>query len=437
MRAASACRSVPDAMRAGVVGEDGLGALALVALAILALQSKVEDDVAEHANHKVGEHHRVSKEETRRRPARIDVGRDSSVDVTKRDDDGSHDGSHVGTLAVTCHDGNRVWDHRVDAKVAEPRPALGVVGNENDVADRADGRKADRVERPARGSVGTKANDYRDQTGHDVDRHRDQVGLVAGVFAERADDGWCEERKCVKRTDTSDVCAHTGPDLPVEHDLVDIVPTEAFAGRRELLIALQTVDDRPALRLGQEGGRFREVDAEPEAEDAGDDSGKANDNQDPTPPAEIANASHLVDGEGEEAAEGARCSGGAEEDTGSETELVALVPTADEIVATREKASFGDAQEETREEDAGVVVYKALREHADADEDGDDGEPDGWAKTLQEHVARHLEERVGEEEDGESHVVLLTAELEFLLETVETGVADGTSVEEAEEVQDA
>ena len=56
--------------------------------------------------------------------------------------------------------------------------------------------------------------------------------------------------------------------------------------------------------------------------------------ENPSPTAVVANAIHLVDGEGEETAEGTGGGGGAEEDTGSESEFAALIPPANEVIAS-------------------------------------------------------------------------------------------------------
>lgn len=91
---------------------------------------------------------------------------------------------------------------------------------------------------------------------------------------------------------------------------------------------------------------------------------------------------------------------------------------------TGEETGFGDAEEETGDEEAVVALHDAHQGHDGAPGDHDEGQPPAGAQFLEEKVAGNLEGGVGEEEDGEAPIVLVRAHAEVLLQTLDLCVAD-------------
>lgn len=64
------------------------------------------------------------------------------------------------------------------------------------------------------------------------------------------------------------------------------------------------------------------------------------------------------------------------------------------------------------------------------------GHPPGRPHELENYVARHLEQGVREEEDGQGHVVLRWGEFEVHVHARDSGVSDVGTVHEGENVED-
>ena len=76
-------------------------------------------------------------------------------------------------------------------------------------------------------------------------------------------------------------------------------------------------------------------------------------------------------------------------------------------------------------------MHQAHTRHTDPPPHHDDRQEDAWAHLLQQHVRQGLENRVADEEDCQTHVVLRVAEAQIFLEAVDFGVADVGAVEKA------
>lgn len=67
----------------------------------------------------------------------------------------------------------------------------------------------------------------------------------------------------------------------------------------------------------------------------------------------------------------------------------------------------------------------------------DDRDEYAGSETLQQHVGQRFGEGVGDEEDGETGVVLAGGDVEAFLQAVEFGIADVGAVEEGDEIEEA
>lgn len=76
-------------------------------------------------------------------------------------------------------------------------------------------------------------------------------------------------------------------------------------------------------------------------------------------------------------------------------------------------------------------------DHRDTPECHDDRDENAGAKALEQDIGQGFEERVRDEEDGETGVVLAACDVETRLEAIELGIADVCAVEERDEVEEA
>ena len=82
------------------------------------------------------------------------------------------------------------------------------------------------------------------------------------------------------------------------------------------------------------------------------------------------------------------------------------------------------------------VVRQAHGHHRDAPEYHDAWYEDARAESFEEDVCERLEERVGDEDEGEGCVGLPAGDVQGLFEPVEARVADVGAVEEGDEVEE-
>lgn len=77
------------------------------------------------------------------------------------------------------------------------------------------------------------------------------------------------------------------------------------------------------------------------------------------------------------------------------------------------------------------------RDHDDTPDGHYCGNENRGSEALEQDVGQGLEESVGDEEDGQTGIILTTGDFQGLLQAVELGVADVGAVEEGDEVQEA
>ena len=134
---------------------------------------------------------------------------------------------------------------------------------------------------------------------------------------------------------------------------------------------------------------------------------------------------------------GACDGGGGEEDGGADPELASFVPAAEVVIDPREEAGFRHTQEKASSHHALEVVREAHGQHSDAPDGHDSGNEARGPPAFEQDVRKGLEERIGDEEDGEAGIILAACDVQGLLQTVEFGVADVRPVEEGDEVEQA
>ena len=103
----------------------------------------------------------------------------------------------------------------------------------------------------------------------------------------------------------------------------------------------------------------------------------------------------------------------------------------------RGSTSFSQTEEEARRHHPLEIMRQPHRHHHNPPEHHDRGDEDGRPEPLEEDVGQRLEERVGDEEDGQAGVVLPACDVQRFLEAVEFGVADVGPVEKGDEVEEA
>lgn len=74
---------------------------------------------------------------------------------------------------------------------------------------------------------------------------------------------------------------------------------------------------------------------------------------------------------------------------------------------TWKQTGLSDTQEDAGDEKAVIVAYDAHQSHDCAPGNHNCGKPDTGAELLEEQIRGHLERCVGEEEDGQTPVVLV------------------------------
>ena len=158
--------------------------------------------------------------------------------------------------------------------------------------------------------------------------------------------------------------------------------------------------------------------------------------EDPPPALVSTHTVHLRDPVRKDAAERAGHAGRGEEHGLPQLGLAPDIPHRDIVRDTGVQPSLRDAKEESCSEQALEVRDDTHEGHDSAPSDHDSRQPDGRPKAFKEEIGRHLEDAVGEEEDGEGPIVLGPRHVEVLLQAFDLCVADVAAVEEGEEVEE-
>jgi hypothetical protein len=171
-----------------------------------------------------------------------------------------------------------------------------------------------------------------------------------------------------------------------------------------------------------------------------------------TPPTLVAASSvHLGNGRSQETTERPSKRSSGEEESGTETEFLALVPAAKDVstvchhgnveclrevvVDARKQTSLSDTEEETAGVQAGLVRDDTHEGHDDAPHEDDAGEEDAGRPSLDGDVGQRLEAGVRDEKNGQGDVVVGAMHMERLLHVGHTCVSDVGPVQEGQEVQ--
>lgn len=80
-------------------------------------------------------------------------------------------------------------------------------------------------------------------------------------------------------------------------------------------------------------------------------------------------------------------------------------------------------------------MRQAHGDHANPPQNHDGGNEHRGTQPFQQDVSKRLEERVGDEEDRQTGVVLAICDFEGFLQALESRVADVGTVEERDEVE--
>ena len=160
------------------------------------------------------------------------------------------------------------------------------------------------------------------------------------------------------------------PTFEIFEDIQHIPERDPPVQRRLSLINLEPLLHPPPFPFAQELGLLREVRDDEEEQEGNDAGQEALDDEDPAPGEVAAQAVHVGQGGGEQAAEGAGQRGRGEEEGEALLGLRALVPHADQVEAAGEHAGFGEAEEEARRPEALDGADEAL---ADGDEAAGEG----------------------------------------------------------------
>ena len=261
--------------------------------------------------------------------------------------------------------------------------------------------------------------------------------LIPGLGTDRSDDAGQEQAEGVERGIAAHVYDGVEPGLPILDGGPEIRHAELLVLGGRLLIGFQAADDPLSIGLGEEGGLVREIEDHPEAGDPHQDRRQPFQDENPGPSPLAANAIHLSNRSGEQATERARHRCSREEDGGTDAELGSFIPAAQIVVDAGEQPRLGESQPPPRRHHALEVMGQAHGHHDRAPQHHDDGDEDRRAQALEQDVRQGLEERVGDEEDGQAGIVLAARDVEGVGQAVEFGIADVGAVEEGDEVEEA
>lgn len=310
-------------------------------------------------------------------------------------------------------------------------------GKEDDEADNDEGcaRHDDdlaTVHLPADGGQKESEESTDDIRGHSQELGHD--GGLAGV--DGADDGGGEEADAldgdvVEQENERGAERHRVEDAA--HELLDVHLVEDLGGADTL--RLDAENGKVLLRLGEPASRLGTVsegDVGNESKNAGDD---ALNGENHAPRGQAAKALELEDAGGEETTEGTGHGSHDDVETETEGELGTAVPSREIVGDAGKHTSLESTEEEANTGGLGEVVDESHGDGKTTEAEGDGGDEPAGAKVLAADVGWDLENNVGDVEDGEETVVVVTGKVEIILETSNPGVADVCSVNEAEKVE--
>lgn len=334
------------------------------------------------------------------------------------------------------HDGHgRVRSHtgQEQRRVLQVDPVMD--GHEDSQTRNGNEDTDESIHEPMPARIASHGDDHTESKRGDPRRDRSQLGHGRTVSV-ALDDGGSEVGISVGRHNHAQVHEAAEPDLVVLHDVQGVLEGEFLLRAAVARVRLQTGSDVGAFVFGEpfcllgEGGEGEEED------DAHDTSQGAFEDEDPAPTEVTAHAAHLADGRGKQTTESAGQGSGGKEESESLLSLGTLIPHSQEVEAAGEHAALEDTQEEAGGDETAVVLHQTLHRGYETEADAADGQPYSRGEALEEKVGRDLEDDVGDEEDGQTGVVLVARETEILHEAVDLGVGDVDSIQEGEQIQD-
>lgn len=191
-----------------------------------------------------------------------------------------------------------------------------------------------------------------------------------------------------------------------------------------LSIQSEPLEKQLSLLGFQELRRLRPVRNDPEGERCHDDGCKTFEDEDPSPARVACNAVHMGDGVREEATEGACDDGGGEEEIKAPLKFVALVKHGDQIQTAGEESGFQPADDDTAHHQACERLCDSLADGDDAPGEHDGGDEDGGPQFLEDHIARHFEDDIEDEEGAERNVIVLAVHVEVFFQALDARIAD-------------
>ena len=349
-------------------------------------------------------------------------------------DNANHDTTLQRAFDVVGSPGQGVGDGGVDSDGAEEGTSVLDVnivgGKKHGKTDAADERDNHVTVATPLCAVGNETDDNGHGSGDSVGRDGHELGLGTGV-THTEQNGGQEQREAIQRAKAAHVDDGIAPGLPVLERGVDVAAIDVTDGGAGLAVSAETAESTELLIGGEERGGVGEVEGHPPADDTNSDGHETLDNEDPSPSLVAANAVHFGDGSGEQTTERAGKSSSREEQSGAETELLALVPARQIIVDAREETSLSDTEEPTASEETSLVVDNTHEGHNDTPGEDDGGEEDAGRPPLDQDVGQGLEASVGDEEDCEGVVVIAATHVQVRLHLRNTGVTDVCAVQEA------
>jgi len=272
----------------------------------------------------------------RDKPRRIrpHITRHNTIQIPPPNHNPQYDAALVDPLVVVGHPGDGGGYGGVDADDGEEGAGVlhdGVYGsNEHGEAGDSHGGEQHVVDAALTVAVAEEAGGDSDDGAACVGRDAEQLiaddlGLVGE--AEVGDDGREEEADAVERHERTHVDEHADVGIPVLQGGPDVGEFELLVARAALIVRGEAAEHARAVGVGEELSIVGEVVDEPEGGDGDDDDQGAFEDEDPPPAGEAAEAVHLLDGRGEETAEGLGEGGGGEENGDADGDFVAAVPT--------------------------------------------------------------------------------------------------------------
>lgn len=375
----------------------------------------------------------------------VNVGGDSSEQVTNTNLHSHGNGSLVRARDVVGDPGDNTGDGGVDTEGGKVTADVGgsrVGSSRNGDGENVTEHHANQVEcnedRSLLQLIGEPGLAHTPDSSNNVNGDGEELGLGGGV-AEVLDNGGQEEGDGVKRTDDTPEESEMQPGLDILEGVPEVLGVHGIilgnGGGRGLTIKLDSVHDELSLFLGQELGGLGVIVEGEVSNEANDDGGDTLKDENPSPALKASNTSHLGDSESKQTREGTSNRGGREEHSLSELKLSSAVPGGEIVSDTREKTSLEDTEQDSCGEKTSIVLNNTHKSHDQAPENHDGREPDRGSELLKQHVRGDFEGGVGEEEDGEGHVVLLSSKLKISRKALDVSVTNVTSIEETQQVE--